>query len=369
MPRPLKGPRLELRTTHQGRSKIWFVRDGETRRSTGCSEDDLRGAEKALAAYIAAKWEPPGTLPLAELFIDEVVACYLKETAAHSLSREFLTFTARPIVEWWSGKTLADLNDRNCKAYATWRTSQPNKLTGEPIREQTAYHDLKTLRTAVNYYRERERLPFVPKVWLPERAPQRKDYWLTRKQVAARVRCAWRNRRWRQVVRMLLIGVYTGTRPGAILKLKWVPSTTDGWIDLESGILHRVGIKAKRSKKRQPEARIHRRLLPHLRRWRKADLALGITSVVHFQGKPVGKLRRSWDAVARAAGHEDNDGPHICRHTAATWQMQSGTDLYDAAHYLGMTPETLWTTYGHHHPDFQESAASADGRRRERTPV
>ena len=55
--------------------------------------------------------------------------------------------------------------------------------------------------------------------------------------------------------------------------------------------------------------------------------------------------------------------PHIIRHTAATWQMQAGTDLYEAAGYLGMTPETLWEEYGHHHPDFQSKAASAVARR------
>ena len=52
------------------------------------------------------------------------------------------------------------------------------------------------------------------------------------------------------------------------------------------------------------------------------------------------------------------------RHTAATWQMQAGTNLYEAAGYLGMSPETLRNVYGHHHPDFQSDAAKATGKRR-----
>jgi len=36
-----------------------------------------------------------------------------------------------------------------------------------------------------------------------------------------------------------------------------------------------------------------------------------------------------------------------------------GTNLYEGAGYLGMSPETLWETYGHHHPDFQSTAANA----------
>jgi hypothetical protein len=31
-------------------------------------------------------------------------------------------------------------------------------------------------------------------------------------------------------------------------------------------------------------AKIHGRLLPHLRRWRDADMACSITSVVHYKG-------------------------------------------------------------------------------------
>jgi hypothetical protein len=41
--------------------------------------------------------------------------------------------------------------------------------------------------------------------------------------------------------------------------------------------------------------------------------------------------------------------------------MQAGTDLWEAAGWLGMTVEQLEQNYGHHHPDFQEDAAEAFG--------
>jgi hypothetical protein len=93
---------------------------------------------------------------------------------------------------------------------------------------------------------------------------------------------------------MLLIGIYTGTRPGAILALRWLASIDAGWFDLGAGVLYRTGSKVRQSKKRQPPAKIHGRLMPHLRRWCAADMALGITSVVHYKGERVRKLRRSW---------------------------------------------------------------------------
>jgi integrase len=270
--------------------------------------------------------------------------------------------TARPILKWWAGKKLSDINKSNCRRFVEWRTAQTYR--GRHISDQTARHNLKTLRAAIRWYHgEHGPLPSIPAVSLPPMAPQRKDYWLTRTEVAARVRAARKSPLTHHVARALLIGVYTGTRPGAIFALKWLATPMDGWFDLESAVLHRRGIKARQSRKRQPPARIHAKLLPHLRRWRDADLARGIMSVVHFQGEQISMLRRSWSSVARLAGATRKDGPHIMRHTAATWQMQAGTDIYQAAGYLGMSAETLLEVYGHHHPDFQRDAARATGRR------
>jgi hypothetical protein len=61
--------------------------------------------------------------------------------------------------------------------------------------------------------------------------------------------------------------------------------------------------------------------------------------------------------VVRDAGLGEDVTPHTLRHTAATWLMRGGTDLWIAAGFLGMSVETLERTYGHHHPDFQAQAA------------
>lgn len=368
MPRRAHAPRLHLRFPEPPRNPVWEIRDGAVRISTGCGKHDTQRAHEALASYIAEKYRAPGALAADKLLIDEVMAAYLNEYAQHSPSREFLFDTARPTLKWWSGKKLSDVNGRNCRAYVSWRTKQTYR--GKRISDQTARHDLKTLRSAMNWYhREFGPLPSVPRVTLPQKAPQRKDYWLTREEVAARIRAARKTPRTAHVARLLLIGVYTGTRPGAILDLKWLPSPTCGWFDLDTCVLHRRGSKIRGSKKRQPPARIHAKLVAHLSRWRAKDLAGGITSVIHYQGAPLQKLRSSWKSVAELAGSSRTDGPHITRHTAATWQMQAGTNLYEAAGYLGMSPETLWETYGHHHPDFQAQAANAVAKKGRRFSV
>jgi len=356
MPRPSKQPHLARKRTPTG-GLVWIIRDGENRASTGCRVGaDDKQAQRQLADYINGKYQPPkGVVPL----IDEIVAAYLKDYATHSRSRRFLLDTARPILRWWSGKKLEHITGTNCRKYVTWRTAQV--VRGRNISDQTARHDLKTLRAAIRWYkREHDTSLVVPLVTMPGKAPPRMDYWLSRDEVARRMRIARKNARTKHVARMLLIGCYSGTRPGAIFRLRWLPSPTNGWFDLDAGVLHRAGSGAKRSKKRQPPARIHARLLPHLRRWRAADFTRGIAAVIHYQGEPVVKLRRSWKTVSGGA----DDGPHVLRHTAATWMMRSGVDVFEAAGYLGMTVETLLEVYGHHHPSFQDKAARATGRRR-----
>lgn len=362
MPRKSKGPRLYLRAARHQRASIWVVLDtrgGRYEESTGCSEGDAEGAERYLANYIATKYAAPKTGgQLDKTAISDVVLLYLKERAPKTKSLDFIKHTAKPINEWWGDKTLARINARTCAEYVEWRIAQG-------VSDQTARHDLKTMRAAIRYYHASEYGPLlaIPTVTIPPRRPQRRNYWHNRKEAAARIKAA-RRLRLEHVKRMLLIGYYSGTRPGATMRLHWRATPAGGWFDLETETLHRKAESELETKKRQPPARIHCRLLNFLRRWKAIDEARGINCVIHWHGKPIKKLRRSWGAVAKAAGSERKDAPHIMRHTAATWLMQAGVDPYEAAGYLGMSVETLMDTYGHHHPTFQENAARASGKRR-----
>lgn len=69
-------------------------------------------------------------------------------------------------------------------------------------------------------------------------------------------------------------------------------------------------------------------------------------------GAAVESVRKGFAAAMRAAGPSEKITPHNLRHTCATWLMQSGVDLRDAAGFLGMTVKQLEETYGHHHPDY-----------------
>jgi integrase len=362
MSRRSKGVYLEWKDrSREGKQGVWIVREGSRRESTGCTKEHLTEGEKAtlLAPYVARKWEPPKGIGQ-QVLIDEVVAAYCKDNPEN----EFIKHTCAPIAVWWSGKKLSDVHKANTDAYVKWRTAQyrkqhPNsKKRPKKITVATARHELKSLRAANNHYKANyDPALVVPTVSLPPKPAPRTNYWLPPSEVARRINVARQNPQQRHMCRVLLIGVRQGRRPGVTRMLRWVPSPTHGWIDLEGGVIHWAAPNEVQTNKRKPPSRIHDKLLPHLKRWRQADMALGISHVIHYQGEPVGSTRKAWRTLGGG-----KDGNHILRHTAATWLMQARVDLYEAAGFLGMTPETLWDVYGHHHPDFQRNAASAKRR-------
>jgi hypothetical protein len=55
------------------------------------------------------------------------------------------------------------------------------------------------------------------------------------------VTTVWRRNRFtisRHAARFVLLGIYTGTRHDAILRLRWERHRDGGWIDLNAGVLH-----------------------------------------------------------------------------------------------------------------------------------
>ena len=367
--RKSRGPRLLLRR-RAGRDPVWVIRGCGPEVSTGCNEADLEGAQRKLAEAITARYEAPKTGGrLAATRITDVINVYLKGHGPKTADKgKWVGYMLTPIEDWWGDKTLSAIHHDNCDAYLKRRLRQG-------VSDQTVRHELGMLGAAILFYHGSRHGPLdsLPKITLPPKAGQKDNYCLTRKMAADRIRAARRLRQCKHVIRTILIGVYSGTRSGAAKQLRWVPSPHGGWIDLESGVIYRRASGRAEGRKRQPKCRIHARLLPHLRRWKKADEAAGITHVIHYYGKPVKKLRRSWVSVAIEAGHARpssdgahwivDDGPHILRHTAATWLMQAGVDPYEASGFLGMSVETLLETYGHHHPDFQDRAAKAVAKR------
>ncbi|SPJ28939.1 hypothetical protein [Falsiruegeria mediterranea] len=122
--------------------------------------------------------------------------------------------------------------------------------------------------------------------------------------------------------------------------------------------LHAKGEWERSTNKLRRPAKIPRPLLAHLRRWK----AQGCVWAVEYQGARVGDIKRAF-AKATTDAKVQPCTPHTLKHTAITWALQNGATIWDAAGYFSTSPETIAKVYGHHSPDFQESALKAVERR------
>jgi integrase len=279
------------------------------------------------------------------------------------------------LLRWWADRTLSDVRRNTCEAYVKYRTAQPIRhgTTGRKASIQTARRELEVLSAAIGYWDDEHHLTRRPKVILPEKPESSRDA-LTRSEAASLLWASLGHRKhedgWlslsgsskanrQHLRRFILIGLYTGSRAGVIKRLSWTESLQDPWVDLDAGIIYRRGRNERDSKtKRRPLVKLPKKLIAHLRRWKKQDAEKGAATVLHHGGQPVASVRTGFSTCVADAGLKDVT-PHWLRHTSATWLMEAGVDLWTASGYLGMSGQTLEKHYGHHRPDHQSAARKA----------
>jgi integrase len=368
MPRHSKGARLWLqpaRRDQHGRSleqAVWCIRDGSVKRSTGLGQGETAEAERALADYIATKYRAPRTSNRdpAACKVADVIAIYAEDIAhKHRRPQETAARLGR-ILDFFGETPLARINRKACEDYVRHRGAQA-----------AARRELEDLRAAIRHHWEAGLCAALTPVVLPDRG-QARERWLTRTEAARLLRTAWRQRqRWRDrpsdrvtaqhVARFILVGLYTGTRAGAICSAALMPTVGRGYVDLDAGVFYRRPAGARETKKRQPPVRLPPRLLAHLRRWQRRRLA--VRSVIEWNGEPVRRINKAFRSVRQAASLGPDVVPHTLRHTAITWQAQLGVPMHEICGFFGITPEMFERVYGHHHPDYQANAVNALSRR------
>jgi integrase len=287
--------------------------------------------------------------------LSEVLSIYAEEHAVTAKDPVRILSAIDALLPFWGKLTASTVKAETCRRYGKYRVTSKGLPPGQTraIADATIRRELGTLRAAIGYCHSEGYLLTKPPVTLPPK-PAAKDRWLSRDEVARLIRAARQSKRAKHLAHFILIGLYTGTRKDAVLRLHFHPNTIGGWIDAEHGLLYRRGVAERTSKKRQPPARLPNRLLAHVKRW----VAKGDRFPVQYQGGRCGDIKTAWTAIAEAAGMPDVT-PHTLRHTAITWAMQRGAAIWDVAGFFGASVETIENTYGHHHPDHQESARKA----------
>jgi hypothetical protein len=230
VPRRKKGVRLWLRPArrkgrHVAANAVWIIIDDKKHVATGCLADQIAEAERCLADYVAQKYRPVRHgLSVDQIDIADVLSIYLDDCGSRVVDQPKLERTIARLNDYWGGKMLLQISDRECRDYVRSRG-----------RTGGARSDLETLRAAINHHAKQNLHREMVHVSMPAKGPPR-DRWLTRTEAAALIWACWRYREkqtvhrgrhrgnqietekrpLRHLARFILIGLYTGTRAGAI---------------------------------------------------------------------------------------------------------------------------------------------------------
>src|SRR5262245_13977490 len=204
MSRQSKGARLWLEPERKENGKLrkratWVIRDGACKIGTGCARGERADAERALARYIAAKYQPSRRRDRdpAETLVLDVLNLYLSEVASKHARPDETKQRILTLADFWQPYMLTDINGQLCRDYVKWRvgqalrSSKPEK-TKRPARtvtEATARRELEDLRAAINRHISENRCSQLVSVVLPQKSAPR-AYWLTRSQAARLIRAA-----------------------------------------------------------------------------------------------------------------------------------------------------------------------------------
>lgn len=339
MPRPKSGPRLWLDPERE----TYTVIDGRKAVRTGCGKSQLQEAKDFLADYLAANHTiAAGSDPL----IADMLKVYTDEWLVGKPSADSVADDMVNLEEWWGDKHASAIDPENCKLYIESRNAPT-----------ICRREIGMLHAAAMYWHKKSKkgpLRVLPIVAKPP-PPIERSRWLTRTEAAQflwhgvhRLKPGQRKR----LFRFFIIGWYTGTRHTAIGGTRW------SMVDLDARIMHRRPPGVAETRKKTPPVRVGRRLLSHLKRWRRLD-GPKATFIMQYGGRPTLDLGEAWRAARKLAKLSTDVTPHTLRHSRATHMMRQRVDPWQASKSLGMSLEMLQRVYGHHHPDWQSDAAEA----------
>jgi integrase len=277
---------------------------------------------------------------------------------------EIIVHTARPKVGIRMCERLGDFFGEDCIGDLTGQRQR--EFAKQRGSQSAARRELETLAAAINHH-VRDMVGGVQtrfRAVLPD-APAARERWLTRSEAAKLLNTARRDPYWRHIARFILVGLYTGTRAGAICGAALMPTIGRGYVDLEAGQFIRLAYGKKQSNKRQPTVDLPPRLLAHIRRWHR--LGISTHAVVEFRGRPIKSVKNGWLNLVATAGlatdiKERKVIPHTLRHTAISWYLRAGVPVDQVSDYCGVSVPVLKKVYAHHIPGWSNGILAASQR-------
>ena len=405
----LNRPTVFIPKARKGRrSKIFYFTYKGVNESTGCT--DRRDASR-VAANRAREIddERAGIVRAEGITVAGVLDFHLEWIARHYPERLVLVRAwVKNLRPFWGAKLVADIAPQaDGRAYEQSYDSDPSSDTFRSSNSIRA--DLGELNSALRIYAEEHADLGFPRVvvFRPGKSPPR-SIWLSRDEVArilrhmrgriwdaqandwARLppllegepgRLRMRSPQWRErhrfMLRLILLAVYSGSRSGVLLNLRWEAGPDHGHVDPITGDLERRGWAEPVSpNKLRTTARLPGQASVLAALWAKNDLdgfdiytgrtGSRIPYVIHHGGLPVEKhhYSRRWIKACSALGFSDKVVFYVLKHTTATWLIEGGATIKEAAAFLGIDVRTFTSTYLEVSPHFAQDAALAMDPRR-----
>jgi integrase len=302
----------------------------------------------------------------------EIVAYYMGQIPAGKINvrRNAVSRLAR-LKPYLAGKRLIDMNGV--------AVAEIEKKMLETYKPGTIYSSFVALRTAVYAWCQGHVtevvMPFAPLAKVPGRdrvisveEQKRVERWAGGEDYDPATG-TWSKPRHRMkpydrfgrmmVLRIVELGIGTGTRPGRLMGLAWAPNGRTGHIDVEAGVLHRYppGTEVP-TRKRAPALVLPPKLLAKVRRWKKedGDQPYAIRTV-HGGPRQTGEVMLFSTAMRRLG--IVGVTRHTMRHTAITRMIEARVPSAVISAVVGISVELLRTRYNHADETLIQPAAHA----------
>lgn len=131
------------------------------------------------------------------------------------------------------------------------------------------------------------------------------------------------------LVRAITLSYYLGLRPGAV-ELLALPWSSVDWKSTAMVVksASKGGLKARM-------VPLHKGLLERLRSWAEADKEINPAVIVHYKGRRVMSIKKSFATAKRKAGITRRLTMYGLRHAFATQALRKGGDLKSTSEILG----------------------------------
>lgn len=373
MPRPAKGPRLELNDfgiyeIHW--SETYTDQRSQKRKSrskrVSTRATNLQEAQRFLAGWLTeAERAQSGSWSI-EQALDYYESEYLDTDNTAMPENE--KHRMKPLRVFFADYMIPDIDAKDVNEYARRRRAGKVVVTAEDgtefarkVSDSTIRRELSVLIAAMNYCAAKKKFPKtdIPSIDLPEEGEAR-NFWLVDEELDLIMQAAQpaSAKRLTRTYRFIALARYTAARRNAIETQDWFRTS------VERRLVDYRQPGKKRTKKRRVPVPMCDELVPIMQRAYDEKIS------EYVLDEP-GSVRKGFEAaIERAARMAEKAGkpdmaarirqatPHTLRHTWATQSAQRGVPIWKIAGVLGDTLATTEKNYAHHCPDHLRDAVN-----------